>query len=246
MVSLSGNELIFKSYLVPYAETLWAVNDVVDLSVIVYDVYKTENRVIVYDYPMLSDAEAVEYVSTVFEVTDSTMDNIDFIATDGMFDVDFAWSSSNAAVINEYGVVSQPVFGEADAVVTLTVVFTKGVETTTVTITNTGERFYSPLVRSMASEEGIEMTELESIPGSGKEGRVTKSDMVSYLKTRGSAPATAQVKTETKKIRKTDTNLYLIISLSKLKSKSLFVFKEKKFLFSLTSIRVFQYLLYDY
>ena len=76
---------------------------------------------------------------------------------------------------------------------------TKAVEASTTTITNTGERFYSPLVRSMASEEGIEMTELESIPGSGKEGRVTKSDMVSYLKTRGSAPATAPVKTETKK-----------------------------------------------
>ena len=76
---------------------------------------------------------------------------------------------------------------------------TKAVEATTTTITNTGERFYSPLVRSMASEEGIEMTELESIPGSGKEGRVTKSDMVSYLKTRGSASATAPIKTETKK-----------------------------------------------
>ena len=76
---------------------------------------------------------------------------------------------------------------------------TKAVEATTTTITNTGERFYSPLVRSMASEEGIEMTELESIPGSVKEGRLTKSDMVSYLKTRGSAPATAPVKTETKK-----------------------------------------------
>ena len=78
-------------------------------------------------------------------------------------------------------------------------VVTKAVEATTTTITNTGERFYSPLVRSMASEEGIEMTELESIPGSGKEGRVTKSDMVSYLKTRRSVPATAPVKTETKK-----------------------------------------------
>jgi 2-oxoglutarate dehydrogenase E2 component (dihydrolipoamide succinyltransferase) len=51
----------------------------------------------------------------------------------------------------------------------------------------------------MASEEGIEMTELESITGSGKEGRVTKSDMLSYLKTRGSATATAPVKSETKK-----------------------------------------------
>ena len=78
-------------------------------------------------------------------------------------------------------------------------VVTKAVEASTTTITNTGERFYSPLVRSMASEEGIEMTELKTIPGSGKEGRVTKSDMVSYLKTRESAPATAPVKTETKK-----------------------------------------------
>ena len=76
---------------------------------------------------------------------------------------------------------------------------TKAVEATTTTITNTGERFYSPLVRSMASEEGIEMTELESIAGSGKEGRVTKSDMLSYLKNRGTAFATAPVKTETKK-----------------------------------------------
>ena len=52
--------------------------------------------------------------------------------------------------------------------------------TETTTITNSGERFYSPLVRSMASEEGIEMKELETIPGSGKEGRLTKSDMISY------------------------------------------------------------------
>jgi 2-oxoglutarate dehydrogenase E2 component (dihydrolipoamide succinyltransferase) len=70
--------------------------------------------------------------------------------------------------------------------------------TETTTITNSGERFYSPLVRSMASEEGIEMTELETIPGSGKEGRLTKSDMISYLKTRGSAPAATPVKVETK------------------------------------------------
>ena len=69
--------------------------------------------------------------------------------------------------------------------------------TETTTITNSGERFYSPLVRSMASEEGIEMTELETIPGSGKEGRLTKSDMISYLKTRRSS-ATTPVKLETK------------------------------------------------
>lgn len=52
-------------------------------------------------------------------------------------------------------------------------------------------RFYSPLVMNMAREEGIAMTELELIPGTGREGRVTKKDMLSYLKTRTGAPAAA-------------------------------------------------------
>ena len=82
-----------------------------------------------------------------------------------------------------------------------TTIVEQAVTTTTqnnpTTITNDGDRFYSPLVRSMASEEGIEMTELETITGNGKDGRVTKSDMVTYLKTRGAAPA--KTETETKK-----------------------------------------------
>ncbi|MDR9363841.1 MAG: 2-oxoglutarate dehydrogenase, E2 component, dihydrolipoamide succinyltransferase [Balneolaceae bacterium] len=43
-------------------------------------------------------------------------------------------------------------------------------------------RFYSPLVRSIASEEGISQEELESIEGSGKDGRVSKEDILSYVK----------------------------------------------------------------
>ncbi|MBL3657977.1 dihydrolipoamide acetyltransferase family protein [Fulvivirga sediminis] len=46
-------------------------------------------------------------------------------------------------------------------------------------------RFYSPLVKNIAKEEGIAMTELETISGSGKEGRVTKSDILQYVKNRG-------------------------------------------------------------
>jgi 2-oxoglutarate dehydrogenase E2 component (dihydrolipoamide succinyltransferase) len=45
-------------------------------------------------------------------------------------------------------------------------------------------RFYSPLVRSIAEEEGLSMTELESIDGSGREGRVTKEDVLDYLEHR--------------------------------------------------------------
>ncbi|WP_200976279.1 dihydrolipoamide acetyltransferase family protein [Echinicola sp. 20G] len=53
------------------------------------------------------------------------------------------------------------------------------------------DRFYSPLVLSIAKEEGIDKAELATIPGTGKDGRVTKNDMLSYLKTRGSNPVSA-------------------------------------------------------
>lgn len=52
-------------------------------------------------------------------------------------------------------------------------------------------RFYSPLVRNIAKEENIAMDELEGISGTGKDGRVTKKDILSYLDNRGSAPVQA-------------------------------------------------------
>ena len=51
-------------------------------------------------------------------------------------------------------------------------------------------RFYSPLVRNIAKEENISLLELEAINGSGKEGRVTKNDILSYLETRKKGVAT--------------------------------------------------------
>ena len=45
-------------------------------------------------------------------------------------------------------------------------------------------RFYSPLVKSIAKEEGISTDELSRIPGSGAEGRLTKQDMLDYLAAR--------------------------------------------------------------
>jgi len=49
------------------------------------------------------------------------------------------------------------------------------------------ERFYSPLVRSIASAEGITARELDAIRGSGMEGRVTKEDVLAYLSQKKSA-----------------------------------------------------------
>lgn len=50
-----------------------------------------------------------------------------------------------------------------------------------------GGRFYSPLVRTIAKQEGIAFAELEAITGSGQEGRVTKADILGYVENRTSA-----------------------------------------------------------
>ena len=54
-------------------------------------------------------------------------------------------------------------------------------------------RFYSPLVLNIAASEGVNMIELENIPGTGNEGRVTKKDILQYVSQRksGSAPSSS-------------------------------------------------------
>jgi len=45
-------------------------------------------------------------------------------------------------------------------------------------------RFYSPLVKNIAAQEGISNAELDKIPGTGAEGRLTKDDLLSYIQNR--------------------------------------------------------------
>ncbi len=47
------------------------------------------------------------------------------------------------------------------------------------------DRFYSPLVRSIAKQENIPFTELEKVAGTGKDNRLTKQDILDYIKNRG-------------------------------------------------------------
>lgn len=49
-----------------------------------------------------------------------------------------------------------------------------------------GNRFYSPLVLNIAANEGVSMSELEKIPGTGNEGRVTKKDILQYVESKRS------------------------------------------------------------
>ena len=60
------------------------------------------------------------------------------------------------------------------------------------TMNTGGARFYSPLVLNIAQSEGISMSELENIPGTGQEGRVSKKDILAYVANRGGNTSSAE------------------------------------------------------
>ena len=80
----------------------------------------------------------------------------------------------------------------------------KAIEVVAAPISKTSEsgKFYSPLVRNIAKTEGITMDELETISGSGKDGRVAKNDILSFIENRKSLPQGAPIKiTQVKEIQ---------------------------------------------
>ncbi len=71
-------------------------------------------------------------------------------------------------------------------------------QTSSAASNESGERrFYTPLVKAMAKEAGVALSELDNIEGSGAGGRVNKADFENYLKNRGSAQKVTQTQTQT-------------------------------------------------
>ncbi|MGZ3919665.1 MAG: dihydrolipoamide acetyltransferase family protein [Bacteroidia bacterium] len=62
---------------------------------------------------------------------------------------------------------------------------------------SSSDKFYSPLVKSIAKEEGISLAELDSIKGTGQDGRVTKSDILAYLPNRNKSTSSTTSITST-------------------------------------------------
>lgn len=69
------------------------------------------------------------------------------------------------------------------------------VTTTNVTAAISTDLFLSPLVKSIVNQENISDAELKTITGSGLEGRITKEDILEFLKNRGNTPVAAPVQT---------------------------------------------------
>ncbi|MFK5974675.1 MAG: dihydrolipoamide acetyltransferase family protein [Flavobacteriaceae bacterium] len=63
------------------------------------------------------------------------------------------------------------------------------------------ERFYSPLVRNIAKQEGISIPQLDTITGTGKEGRVSKNDILAYVKNKNLDTAKPAIPTIEKELR---------------------------------------------
>lgn len=98
-------------------------------------------------------------------------------------------SGQGAAVSAPPSVAPTPAPTEVGATNQPTVV--QAFNTTPVPSHSDSGKFYSPLVRSIAKQENVSVTELDSIAGSGLGGRVNKNDILGYLSNRGSAPASA-------------------------------------------------------
>ena len=97
-------------------------------------------------------------------------------------------SAENSSVTSS--AVEMPI---AVAEVTKTIEVAK--ETVTPADFSGSDKFFSPLVKNIAQQEGVSVAELESISGSGKDGRVTKDDILNFVKNRTNQPVVAQTVT---------------------------------------------------
>ena len=93
---------------------------------------------------------------------------------------------------------NQPVYEEANVVEEIPYQPTSFSMSGQASRTNNAVRFYSPLVLNIAQQEGIGMAELEKMPGTGQDGRVSKKDILAYIQERKNTvqqPAPAQKNT---------------------------------------------------
>ncbi len=148
--------------------------------------------------------ETIELDDPIVEIATDKVDSevpseVEGVLLEKFFDVDDVVQVGEVLAIIEMEGEGATENGEADeevqipaavAEVEQTVTEAKEIATPAKVDFTSSERFYSPLVKNIAKEEGVSFDELEAITGTGKEGRVTKNDILSYLKSRSSQTAT--------------------------------------------------------
>src|SRR6187402_921852 len=135
--------------------------------------------------------EKIDADEAVLEIATDKVDSevpseVSGILTEILFQVnDVVKVGQTIAIIEVEGgtVVTAPEVHETEAPVAEVA---KTIEAASATVApadfKSSDKFFSPLVKNIATAEGISLTELENIAGSGKDGRVTKEDILNYIK----------------------------------------------------------------
>ena len=145
--------------------------------------------------------DTIELDETIVEIATDKVDSevpseVEGTLIEILFEKDdvVAVGATIAVIETEVGdaVVSSPVKNESSkiekesSIAVIEKTIEKAVEVIATPIAKVSEsgKFYSPLVRNIAKKEEVSMNELEAITGSGKDDRVTKEDILSYIKNR--------------------------------------------------------------
>jgi len=142
--------------------------------------------------------DSIELDEAVLEIATDKVDSevpseVDGVLVERFFNVDDVVQVGQVlAIIETEGedsiVSTTPSFNEKDEVSSETIsqveqTITSAQETVS-PISSTENRFYSPLVKNIAKQEGISQNELDNIQGTGKDGRVTKNDILDYIESK--------------------------------------------------------------
>jgi len=144
--------------------------------------------------------EKIEVDEALLEIATDKVDSeipseVSGVLSEILFNVDdIVKVGQTIAIIETEGVVSENPIQESpkeEIVIEAVAAVQETIETAINTVTapanfSDSDKFFSPLVKNIAKQEGISISELEAINGSGKEGRVTKEDILKFVVSRKS------------------------------------------------------------
>ena len=162
--------------------------------------------------------DTIELDEAVLEIATDKVDSevpsdVDGVLVEKFFNVDdVVQVGQTIAIIETEGdddqeTVSTEVSNEAEEVIPSHVdkveqTVIKAKEILQPVVTSTGDRFYSPLVKNIAKEEGVSQQELDGIVGTGLDNRVTKNDILNYVQNKGQQPQVETPKKEAQIVSK--------------------------------------------
>jgi 2-oxoglutarate dehydrogenase E2 component (dihydrolipoamide succinyltransferase) len=151
--------------------------------------------------------DTIEEDEAVLEIATDKVDSevpseVTGVLVEKLFEVDDVIQVGQTIAVIEIagkGIVAEPSTAKTETVIApahevIAAVETPIVEVASSVVQSSDTRFYSPLVKNIAASEGISQQELDHISGSGKDGRVTKNDILHFVGNRRLQPVKTEVK----------------------------------------------------